>query len=317
MPYAVQDVLRQRRAPRATSPASSAPTPSRRRSTLAGLHAHAPSGVGDRVQPGVGPHRARAPPRTATGNPVGFRLRVWYWDKDAPNVPYDAGGRSTRARPAGPEPIATEDFDDLSVDPASPSYFVKRVNDGNSSFVEIAGGRRAAAGSARRPGVGAARRTASTTTRSPLPDFLGDDADPNERTGLAALELDRYRDVAIVYAPAAAARRRPGGHHPLRAQPVPLRRRRLAVRPGRTPAAIDPRDRRRTTAQYARVLLPVDLRQRPAQRRPQEDPAGRRGLRHLRPHRQHHAGCSRRRPTRWWPAPSTSSTTSTTGRRRC
>src|SRR5204863_9165409 len=33
--------------------------------------------------------------------------------------------------------------------------------------------------------------------------FKGEDADPNQRTGLSALGLDEYREVALVTAPAA------------------------------------------------------------------------------------------------------------------
>ena len=40
---------------------------------------------------------------------------------------------SRAARP----PTIAEDFNDLSVDPASTSYFEKRVNNGNSALVEV------------------------------------------------------------------------------------------------------------------------------------------------------------------------------------
>jgi phage tail sheath protein FI len=140
---------------------------------------------------------------------LGFRLRVWYWDKAAPNVPYDvhaaigAGGDLP-----GPLPSATEDFDDLSLDPASPSYFLKRVNGtnpvagGNSSFVEFVDG---AAGPAAVAGIAGSDQLDNGADDDALtvPDFEGVQADPNQCTGLAALALDRYRDVAIVHAPAA------------------------------------------------------------------------------------------------------------------
>src|SRR5262249_60716642 len=76
--------------------------------------------------------------KNGAGDAVGFRLRVWYWDKAAPNVPYDVqAADDAGGDPPGPRPTVTEDFDDLSVDPAAPSYFEQRGN-GNSSFVEIA-----------------------------------------------------------------------------------------------------------------------------------------------------------------------------------
>ena len=43
----------------------------------------------------------RGPPRTAPATRVGFRLRVWYWDKAGPDVPYDRGRRRRRDGPAG------------------------------------------------------------------------------------------------------------------------------------------------------------------------------------------------------------------------
>jgi hypothetical protein len=158
-------------------------------------------GVGaafNRVQVRIDPGTTK----NGAGNPVGFRLRVWYWNKAGPNVPYDPAAVAAGTDPPGPEPSATEDFDDLSIDPDSPSYFMKRVNGGNSSIVEIAatGGAPPAlpGGPASAPLAGGVDDNALT-----LPDFLGDDTDPNDRTGLAALDLDRYRDVAIVHAPAA------------------------------------------------------------------------------------------------------------------
>jgi len=157
---------------------------------------------------GTAYHRAqvRIDPGTTkngAGDAVGFRLRVWYWDKAAPNVPYDVqAADDAGGDPPGPRPTVTEDFDDLSVDPASPSYFEKRVN-GNSSFVEIAS---AGAAPPPLPGGSASAVLADGVDDDALalPNFLGDAQDPNERTGLAALDLDRYRDVAIVHAPAAA-----------------------------------------------------------------------------------------------------------------
>jgi phage tail sheath protein FI len=147
-----------------------------------------------RIEPGT--------TKDSNGNPIGFRLRVWYWDKDRPNVPYDRGAVAQGADLPGPEATVTEDFNDLSIDPSSQSYFAKRVNGGNSSFVEIAPAGGAAPAL---PGAAASAPLAGGATDDALtlPDFLGVNTDPNLRTGLAALDLDRYRDVAIVHAPAA------------------------------------------------------------------------------------------------------------------
>jgi hypothetical protein len=148
--------------------------------------------------------------KDGAGVPVGFRLRVWYWDKANPAVPYDRGAFQPGDALPGPEPTANEVFDDLSLVPASSSFFLKRVNGtnpvagGNSSFVEFVEGANVPAAVA---GIAGSDRLDKGVDDNALtvPDFEGVQQDPNERTGLAALALDRYRDVAIVYAPAAEA----------------------------------------------------------------------------------------------------------------
>jgi phage tail sheath protein FI len=129
------------------------------------------------------------------GNSVGFRLRVDYWAREQ-DVPADADAIST-----GPLPTISEDFDDLSVDPASTSYYKKRVNNFNSSLVELK-----AAGGAEDvdlPTGSAESRLGGGSDGSPVTDadYEVDNADPSQRTGLAALNLDQFRSVAIVYAP--------------------------------------------------------------------------------------------------------------------
>jgi phage tail sheath protein FI len=136
--------------------------------------------------------------------PVGFRLRVWYWQNDD-DVPADLGPVRPGDPQPDPAPSVTEDFDDLSLDPSSPSYFLKRVNGtnpgfgGNSSFVEFIEN----VAPNQLPGDFQSKRLANGADDNALtlPAYLGDAVDPNARTGLAALDLDRYRDVAIVYAP--------------------------------------------------------------------------------------------------------------------
>lgn len=148
--------------------------------------------------------------KNGRNEPVGFRLRVWFWDKANPAVPFDRGAVGPGDPLPGPEPSATEDFDDLSLDPASPSYFLKRVNGtnpvagGNSSFVEFVEG---AAVPGTVVGISGTGRLENGVDGAPptIADFAGEQDDPNLRAGLAALALDRYRDVAVVHAPAAPA----------------------------------------------------------------------------------------------------------------
>jgi phage tail sheath protein FI len=110
------------------------------------------------------------------GDPIGFRLVVTY--------------RTT-----------TEAFDDLSVDPGSQNFYKKRVNRGNSALVELD-----APDNVALPAADASDTLAGGADGGALgvPEYEGNDPDPNERTGLAALDLDPFREVAIVYAPGAA-----------------------------------------------------------------------------------------------------------------
>lgn len=130
-----------------------------------------------------------------TGASIGFRLRLDYWanpaDVPAPGAPI----------PGPKPPTISEDFDDLSVDPAATTYFMKRVNDGNSMLVEVAPTDPTAvlalpSASAAAPLAGGGNGTAVGP-----PDFDRTVADPLLSVGLTALELDEYREVAIVHAP--------------------------------------------------------------------------------------------------------------------
>ncbi|MGY1701263.1 phage tail sheath family protein [Geodermatophilus sp. SYSU D00766] len=133
----------------------------------------------------------------AAGDPVGFRLRLDYWANpaDVPESEDDIDRALTR-------PSISEDFEDLSLDAASPSYFAKRVNNFNSTLVQMT-----AADDAAIPGAQISGRLAGGSDGGPVgPDDYeveSEDGDPRKRKGLKALELDAFREVAIVYAPGA------------------------------------------------------------------------------------------------------------------
>src|SRR5215207_9044023 len=57
----------------------------------------------------------------------GFRLQVFYWDRLPEGTdPFDPVEEDAKL----PRPSLTEDFDDLSLDPNSPNYWGKRINNG-------------------------------------------------------------------------------------------------------------------------------------------------------------------------------------------
>lgn len=146
--------------------------------------------------------------RDQNGNPVGFRLQLAYW-----NVPVP-GFDPFAERATLPRPAVTEEFDDLVTEESSPDYYGKRF-----PFIDLEKGEtnQGPESSAlgilvRNAGVAAGARPANGIqvlgSGADDPAALGDDdyrglAIPGVRgiQGLAALELDRFRDVALVYAP--------------------------------------------------------------------------------------------------------------------
>jgi len=154
----------------------------------------------------------RASTTQSGGAPIGFRISAGYFPLGV--EPYDPFGKSNSARL--PRPQALEDFDDMVVDEKSPDYYGKRVpfidldkgelNQGplsSSLFVLV-----------RKSGVAAGTLPAFNTSLLTdggaddevltAPDFTGLTAGQrNDIQGLTALELDAFRDVSIVYAPAA------------------------------------------------------------------------------------------------------------------
>jgi phage tail sheath protein FI len=137
----------------------------------------------------------------------GFRLKLAYWTTP-PAAPYDPFEPANRANL--PRPQYQEDYDDLSVDPLSSDFFEKRLRDSTTNLPMSA--------------LAGIERTSGTTSKPPpnpvtgefldqngvddpnpvrsAADFVGDIAQARtELQGLRALELDAFREVALVYAP--------------------------------------------------------------------------------------------------------------------
>jgi phage tail sheath protein FI len=131
--------------------------------------------------------------------PVGIMLVAAYWSDPPPAALFDPTDPANVKKT--PRPQFVEVFDDVSLNSASPDFFDKRVN-GNSALVVLrrkdptklgyAAGKSALAGG-----------STSATAISPADYADATEVDPSKRIGLAALLLDDYRDVALVYAPAA------------------------------------------------------------------------------------------------------------------
>lgn len=169
----------------------------------------AEAAMGDYTVTAVGPGTAgnriwvRLGPGTTEdlNGPVGFRLEIYFWDRLPPNAQIFDPADPTNAAQL-PRPSRSEFFDDLSLAPEHPNYWDKRVNHGNSSFVELA----VADGATVPTGFDSQAMTDGDNGGLPTTaDYEGDDPDPNLRRGLAALLLDEFREVAIVHAPNAPA----------------------------------------------------------------------------------------------------------------
>ena len=141
------------------------------------------------------------------GDSVGFRVQLGYWSGGAP-----AG--DPFADRTLPRPNPEEDFDDLVAEESSPDFYGKRM-----PFIDLAKGetnqgpessalgflvRNAGVAAGGRPADGLQVLSGGNDDAAPLgvDDFNGLVAGGRTvEQGLAALELDSYRDVALVYAP--------------------------------------------------------------------------------------------------------------------
>lgn len=175
------------------------------------LRAAGAGGWGNRIYARIDDSTTRAPDSTGAPKAVGFRIRLAYWSTQPPDFqvfdPFD----DTRKLP---RPTYTEDFDDLVLDETSPDYFGKRfpfidrakseTNQGPESSALGALVRQGGVSPDVRPENDKKLLAGGTDGDADLgsDDFVGNPADVRkEPQGLASLELDPYRDVALVHAP--------------------------------------------------------------------------------------------------------------------
>jgi len=139
----------------------------------------------------------------------GFHLKLAYWssfpDNFQPFDPFDPKNRLLL-----PRPQYLEDYDDLSVDPNSSDFFEKRLIDSTTNYPvsALAVLQRTNPDTTSKPpntpdaGVLLDQNGADDTNALGSDDFIGGKAGGRlELQGLLALELDPYREVALVYAP--------------------------------------------------------------------------------------------------------------------
>lgn len=168
------------------------------------IRAAGPGAWGNRV-------KARVSPGTTLddkGKSIGFKLQLAYWSQK-PSEDFDPFADRTRL----PRPTLMEEFDDLVADETSPDYYGKRfpfvdlekgeTNQGpeSSALGVLVRNANAAAGAIPSEGIKLLDKGDDGAALG-VNDFVGL-AVPGNRSiqGLSALELDSYRDVALVYAP--------------------------------------------------------------------------------------------------------------------
>lgn len=179
------------------------------------IRAVGPGSWGRRVWARIDDSTTQRPDAGGNPVPVGFRIRLAYWSNPPANFqPFDAFADDATL----PRPALTENFDDLVIDEASPDFYGKRF-----PFIDLAKGeknqgpdssalgvlvRGAAAPANTRPANGSqALAQNGVDDNNPLgaDDYGGIPAALRvEDQGLSALELDPYREVSLVYAPAVA-----------------------------------------------------------------------------------------------------------------
>ena len=169
---------------------------------LGGLNADAAgAGIwGNRVYLMLEASKTMRPVLGGTPVPVGFRMRVAYYAATPAQSPEDWFKDPTK----GPRPAYNETFEDLTLDESSPDYFDKRLKD-SSALVALSLAAGAAPGTAVE--LGFKQLAGGLDGNALIPaDFVGEPADRNQAPaqGLAALALDPYREVALVYSPAAS-----------------------------------------------------------------------------------------------------------------
>ena len=155
---------------------------------------------GNRVYVKVDDGSTRKPGPDDTMVPVGVRLRAAYYDRQPNGNPADWFNDPNQP----PFPSVSETFDDLDADEQSPNYWYTRLYD-NSALIELA---RISGPADALPTKQFAQLATNGGDGTPpdANDFEGEVQLPQRSApqGLAALKLDSYDDVALVYAPGAS-----------------------------------------------------------------------------------------------------------------
>jgi phage tail sheath protein FI len=131
-------------------------------------------------------------------NKRGFRLQLAYWTIK-PEQAFDPFAEPLRV----PRPQYVEDYDDLSIDPLSSDYYLKRLLDTttNQSISALIALTNASNAPAAVPPAADGAFLDADGNEPALPTVADFNPQDGREQGLAALDLDPFRDVALMYAP--------------------------------------------------------------------------------------------------------------------
>lgn len=171
------------------------------------VRANGPGAVGNNIRVRIGPSTTlrRSTTPGQGGQALGFRLQVFFYgtNETIPNTnEFPTTVEQNQPPPMDRFPqqmplLPHEDFDDLVIDdPSSPNFWDKRLR--SSAFVNV----QVAPDATLPTAVQVFELQQGENGPDPtLASFQGESANVDQRQGLAALELDPYRDVSIIYAP--------------------------------------------------------------------------------------------------------------------
>ncbi|HEY8147686.1 MAG TPA: phage tail sheath C-terminal domain-containing protein [Vicinamibacteria bacterium] len=162
------------------------------------IQASGPGAWGNRLRIAVTPASAALSLPAGSTNPAAqwFRIKVLYYRDPVPNPLIDPTDAAQLANPARRDPDAFEDFDNLSHESSRPNY-ARTVVNGASNLITIAA-------CPSPPNLvafqeGALTGTAGTDVQANVQAFIGDNADPELRTGLEGLLT--IRDISLMAVP--------------------------------------------------------------------------------------------------------------------
>ena len=180
------------------------------------IRAAGPGSWGKRIWVKILRSTTEAPDQNGALQPIGFRIRVAYWaPQDKPFDLFDPFDEDNNKKT--PRPAYFAEFDDLVTNEGSPDFYGKRLpfidrdkgdtNQGPDSSGLIMLVRNQGTAPDAQPAFENKALTEGGVDHVPtltFNDYVGLPLQTGARTeaqGLAALELDPYRDVALVYAP--------------------------------------------------------------------------------------------------------------------